>query len=582
MLLRMRSSLLVALSCAVLGLSVACGDERGGAGTPPPRVDPRPLPDDDEDDDVDEDVDVDLQERPARPEEPFAPSAARLRRLLREQYVHAVADLLGDAAAATVQAPPDVPLNGSVAVGAGDLSIDPAAVDTYEAAAHAAAVASLADAGSPVRSLCTPTGATDSACWRQLATRLGRRAFRRTLAADEVDRYAALGAQATAAYVDFDARPVDKGRQFLLAALLQSPHFLYIVERGDPADDPAARQLSGAELATRLAFFLTGAPPDDELLDAGERGDLASPTALEAAARALLTDPRARTALRAYFVERLHLDGLATANRPDPDLTPTVRAALVEETLRLVDDVVWTRNADVRELFRSTETFVNDPLAAYYGWLPLPGSGSDFVKVPTPAAEGRSGLLTRGAFLVRFAHPDRSSPTLRGKFIREQLLCTAVPAPPPTVETTLPETEPDGMPRTTRDRLAAHAHERSCAGCHVFIDPPGYVLEHYDQFGRYRTHEQGLPIDASGELDGHPVADAAGFMEALDERVDLVSCLARGVYRHAVGRMEEAGQEAALYDVDTAFIDGGLRLQEALVAIAVSDAFRFINTTDGE
>jgi hypothetical protein len=579
MLVLMRTRLLLALPCAVVALGVACADVAPEDGDDAaPRIDPTPLPTDPET----PDDDVDLGPRPVRPPTPFAPPSARLRRLLRSQYQAAVADLLGNAAAATTTAPPDVPLNGSVAVGSGDLAVAPAAIETYEASATAAAAAAVDDSSSPLRAICTPSSPNDNTCWQQLAQRLGRRAFRHTLDADDAARYAALGQQAATAYADAgEPRAVDKGIQFLVTALLQSPHFLYMVERGEPGDDPAARRLTGPELATRLSFFLTGAPPDDELLDAAERGDLSSPTTLATTARVLLTDPRAKDALRGYFVEKLQLEPLATVNRPDPLLTPTVRAELVEETLRVVDDVVWTRNADVRELLRTTDTFVNDELANYYGF-PLPGSGSFFVKVSTPAEQGRAGILTRGAFLTRFAQPDRSSPTLRGKFIREQLLCAAVPAPPPGVSTTLPEQEPDGLPHTTRDRIEAHASIESCVGCHAYIDPLGYPLENFDQFGRYRTHENGLPIDASGGIDDRTSDDAAGFMGLLDERADLVSCLARGLYRHAVGRMEEAGQDGVLYDVDSEFIDGGLKLQDAMVAIATSDAFRFVTTADEE
>jgi hypothetical protein len=579
MLVAMRSQLHLALPAAVLALGLACtgappGDVPGRT-TPPVDVTPLPIETDDPDG-------VDLGPRLPRPAAPFAPSAARLRRLLHGQYQRAVADLLGDAAGVAAVAPPDVPLNGSVSVGSGDLSIAPAAVETYESSARAAAAAAMADPSSPLRAICTPSSGDDAACWQQLARRLGRRALRHTLTEEEVARYATLGQQATAAYAAIaDPDAVARGVQFLVAALLQSPEFIYMVERGEPGDDPEARRLTGAELATRLSFFLTGAPPDDELLDAAERGDLSSPTVLAATARALLTDPRAKSALHDYFVEKLELEPLATLNRPDPQLTPSVRAALVEETLRLVDDVVWTKNADVRELLRSTDTFVNDELARYYGFA-LPGSGSSFVKIATPPEQGRAGLLTRGAFLLRFAQPDRSSPTLRGKFIREQLLCASVPPPPPGVTTVLPDEEGDGLPHTTRDRIEAHAGDPSCAGCHAYIDPLGYPFEHFDQYGRYRTHENGLPIDSSGGLDDRTSADATEFMGLLDERADMVSCLVRGLYRHAVGRMEAAGQDAVLYDVDTEFIDGGLRLQDAMVAIATSDAFRFVNTADEE
>ena len=361
-----------------------------------------------------------------------------------------------------------------------------------------------------------------------------------------------------------------------MLALLQSPHFLYIVEIGDEAQPPEARSLTGAELATRLSFFITDGPPSDALLDAGEAGSLSSPTVLEATARELLAQPEARAAVRNAFRERLQLLNFQTLNRPDPALTPSVRTAMVEESLRLIDDVVFDRNVDLRELFSTTTTFVNDELAAYYGFS-LPGSGAFFSRVQTPAAEGRAGLLTRGAFLTRFAHNNRSSPTLRGKFIRENLLCASVPAPPNDVTTTLPEQIDDNLPRTTRDRMAAHMTEPRCAACHETMDPLGFSLEHYDQFGRYRTHENGLPIDSSADVDGDAAADAVGFMAILKNRSDMASCLVRALYRHGTGTIEESGQEAALYDVDTAFFASGLKLQEAMVAITLSDAFGIVS-----
>ena len=108
----------------------------------------------------------------------------------------------------------------------------------------------------------------------------------------------------------------------------------------------------------------------------------------------------------------------------------------------------------------------------------------------------------------------------------------------------------------------------------------GFALEHFDQFGRYRTHENGLPIDASAELDGAGADGASAFMGVLDKRSDMVSCLVRGLFRHGTGHLEEIGEDPSLYDVDTAFISSGMRLQEGLVAIVVSDAFGFVNTLD--
>ena len=557
--------LLAAVSVVAAALA-GCPDGARPFG-PPDETPPTPLP-----------GDVDLDDRGARPDIDFAPAAARLRLLLAPQYKNAVRDLLGTAAAEQALPPADVPLNGFVAVGAGDLSVSAAAVAAYEGSAAAIAAAAAVDPTSPLSTICTPSSTSDTACFDTLARTLGRRAFRRTLEAEEVQRFSSIAQQAATAYDD-----VVKGREFLALALLQSPHFLYMVEIGDPAQPPEARRLTGPELATRLSFFLTNAPPSDALLDAAEAGSLASPATLEAFARELLTDPRAKEAVRAFFAEKLQMAQLPTLNRPDPvgapALTNDVRALMVEETLRTVDDVVWDRNADVRELLTTRDTFVNDDLAAYYGF-DLPGSGAFFTKVRTPDDEERSGIFSQGAFLVRFAHPNRSSPTLRGKFMREQLLCTAIDAPPNDVVTTLPEREDDGLPRTTRDRMSEHDDNPRCAGCHAAMDPLGYSLEHFDQYGRYRTHENGLPIDATANADGVLADGAVAFFDALEHKSDLVSCLVRGLFRNGVGHIEEDGEEAALYDVDSAFIASGLKVQEALVAIAVSDVFGFVNTTE--
>ena len=554
-------------SCALAG-TLGCGD----GSVPyvdrqdPPVVDPPrpPLPHEE----------GELSERLPRPDNAFAPAPARLRRLLQLQYRNAVEDLLGTAAQQASSPPDDVPLNGFIAVGAGDLSLSASVIDSYEASAAAAAAAAVADPSSPLHAVCTPAAVDDNACFSQVASTLGRRAFRRTLEPTEVSGLTALAIEAATAY-GVPAR----GLEYLTMGLLQSPHFLYMVEIGDAADAAAARRLSGTELATRLSFFLTASPPSDELLAAAESGALSSPAALEAEARALLTEPRAREALRAYFGEKLQVALLPTLNRPDPALTTTVRQQMVEETLRTIDDVVWDRDADVRELLSGRDTFVNDELAAYYGYA-LPGSGAQFSRVTPPAEQGRAGIFSQGAFLVRFAHPDRSSPTLRGKFLRENILCSPVPAPPDDVVTTLPAATNNNLPQTPRERMIAHQTEPRCAACHAAMDPMGFALEGFDQFGRYRTHENGLPVDVSADLDGETALGAPEFMGLLDGRSDMVSCLVRGLFRHATGHIEEVGEDPSLYDTDTAFIGGGLRLQEGLVAIVTADAFRFVRTLD--
>ncbi len=389
----MHTRILTAGLCGLAFVVAGCqaGVSADGVQTPPPAptTPTTPLP-------TDPEV-PGLTDRFPRSDTPFEPGPVRLRRLLEPQYKNAVGALLGSASAAVALPPADVPLNGFNAVGAADLALSGNGVECYEASAAAIAAVASVDPASPARAICQ---SADAGCYASIVRTLGRRAFRRSLSEDEVNTYAALGVAAADAYVNLDASPFTKGLEYVLLGLLQSPHFLYIVEVGVEGEGDDARHLTGPELATRLAFFLTDAPPDDALLDAAEAGALSSPATLEATARELMTRPEARTALRENFRERLQLRDFSSLNRPEPGLTPSVRAAMVEESLRLIDDVVWDRNADIRELFSTTTTFVNDELAAYYGF-DLPGSGAVFARVPTPPEQGRAGLLTRGAFLTR-------------------------------------------------------------------------------------------------------------------------------------------------------------------------------------
>ena len=507
--------------------------------------------------------------RPDRPEQPFAPSVGRLRRLLSFQYSNSIEAVFGPQAASAAVPPADVPLNGSLAIGSAGLSASPTDIEAYETSAQAVAAAALADASSPVRTMCAPGAVDDAGCLSMIVGNLGRQLFRRSLGADEVAAYVALGQQAGRDTGDFN-----EGAAFVVRALLQSPNFLYLTELGIDTDPNEAKRLAPTELASRLSYFLTGAPPGSDLLDAAESGDLDSPTGLRLWAETLVAQQGAREALHHFIIERFELDKLQSADR-DAALTPALRDAMMQETLRLVDDIVFDRDADARELFTASYTFANDDLAAYYG-LPQPGTGAGFGRVELPADSGRAGLLTQGGFLVRFAHPARTSPTLRGKYIREAVLCQAVPPPPPDVIASLPETSDDNMPMTTRDRLQQHITDPSCAACHASMDPLGFAFEGFDQNGRRRTHENGLPVDDSAELDGVVAQGARGFSALLAARGEMASCLVRNLFRHGTGHIEESGEEPILYDVDTAFFESGFRLKEALVSIASSDAFRFV------
>jgi Protein of unknown function (DUF1588)/Protein of unknown function (DUF1592)/Protein of unknown function (DUF1595)/Protein of unknown function (DUF1585)/Protein of unknown function (DUF1587) len=557
-------SLLPAAVCCVLGgaLATSCVDGAFmGPGQDPDDVGNNPPP-------------------PPPEPDPFAPAEARLRRLASWQIRNAIGDILGSDAAAVVTPPDDVPLNGFYSVGAASLSLSPIDVERVEQSAFWAAQAAVHGEATQSWRVCAPASFDDRGCMEQIVGAVGRRAFRRPLTSEQLTRFTDVGMGAATAYGDFDL-----GLEFAVAGLFQSPQFLYQVEIGVPLaggteGDPNARALDGYEIASRLSFFLLGTTPSDGLLDAAARGDLDDATGVGLYAESMLADPRAKAAVELYFDERLQLTQMLGMNRAIDGYTDDIQSFMREETLRFIGDIVWDRNADARELFFADFTYLNDPLASYYG-LPLPGTGAQFARVTLDPSTSRGGLLTQGAFLSRFAHLDRSSPTLRGKFVREALMCQAIGAPPNDVDTTLPELSDDDTPRTTRQRIEQHMEEPRCASCHIGMDPIGFAFEAFDQGGRFRTTDNGLPVDSSGDLDGQVVDGARGLSSVLKEDATIPGCLVRNLFRHGVGHIEERSEDASLFLVESAFEDAGYRLRDLLFFIATSDAFRLVTPPGG-
>lgn len=537
------------------------GDLLDGGAMPPADVAPPPPP---------------APPEPPNPGPTFVPATARLRRLLGYQYRNAVEDLLGSAAAEAADPPPDVPLNGFTSVGSATLAVSPLDVERYEQSAFAIAASAVYYAPASSLRVCAPVAYDDLACAQQIVATFGRRAFRRRLTPEEVSRWSNIFMEAAEAYGDFDF-----GLEYAVAGILQSPHFLYMIEVGEPDPSVAnARRLTGSELATRLSFFLLGTTPPASLLEAAEEGLLDTAEGIRVHASLLLANPRARDALNAYFREVLGLGRLPQLNRPDTSFSPAIASAMQEETLRFIDDIVWERNADARELLDGSFTYVNDPLAGFYG-LPAPGTGDELVRVMLDPGQERRGLLTQGAFLARLAHEDRSSPTLRGKYIRENLLCQAVPPPPNDVNTVLPETTEEEGPRTTRERLDAHVADPNCAGCHSFMDPLGFPLERFDQAGRFRYTENGLAIRTESDVDGVPVENALGLASELASTPAVPACLIKNLFRHGTGHLEDIGEFASIQAIQDAFESSGYRLQDGLLSIIESDAFRYVSEPDG-
>jgi hypothetical protein len=468
----------------------------------------------------------------------------------------------------------DTALDGLASIGAARVSLSPTATEQFEAVALDVAHQALSNTATRAALVgCTPAGTTDDACARTFVTKFGRRAWRRDLADDEITRWATIATTASGMVKDFWG-----GLEYALAGILESPHFLYREELGTPdPTEPTRVVFGGYELATRLSYLILNTTPDDTLLDAAKSGKLGTPTGLGAEAQRLLSQPSAHDAMGSFFAELYQLDQLDSLPQlPSkfPLMTPTIGASMRAETLKVLDDIALGGDADYRTFFDTTTTYVNAELAKVYGLTGI--TGTALVKTMLPPNGPRAGFLGQGAFLAMSSHSDSGSPTRRGKFIREILLCHAVPAAPPDVDTTFPTDAPGAVQRTTRQKLEQHRTAgASCATCHSVMDPVGLGLENFDGLGSYRTMEVGQPIDASGDLDGAAFTDARGLSAALKNHKDLGSCLSRGVLRYAMGHIETPGEQSVVDAVSAQFATDGYKFKSLLYSVVASASFRY-------
>jgi hypothetical protein len=489
----------------------------------------------------------------------FAPGPAALRRLTGAQYWNSIDDLMGPGAP---QSPldPDQSNAGFDAIGASVVATSPTGVAQYETAALSISAWAFSEPARRAALVACPAGAPpDQACAQTFVSRFLGQAFRRQATASEVARYMALINGAPDLWA---------GMQEGVAAILQSPNFLYRVELGAPvASMPGVLRLGGYEVASRLSFLLWNAPPDPALLGAAQQGTLDTAAGVSAQVTRMFSLPPARTGIRDFFAEALNLQDLGVLN------DPALAADMHQETLLLVDDIIFGRNADLQELLSSRSTFISQRLAAHYG-LPVPAAPG-FSRVTLPATSMRVGFLGQGSFLVATSSLDHPSATLRGKFVRESLLCQNVPAPPANVNTTLAPAS-STMPMTTRQQLTMHRADAACAACHAFMDPIGLAFDNFGWDGKYRDQEFGLPIDPGGDLDGQPFANASQLALLVAQREDVSACTARKLYRVAVGHQESAGEEPAIADLAKSFAASGHRVSALVTSLAASDAFRLV------
>lgn len=489
-------------------------------------------------------------------------------RLSAGQYANVLADLFGPELIAPDAIEPDTAQAGFIAIGSALAAMSARGVEQFEAAAFDIAEQAL---GTPeIRDRlvdCTPAGPVDDDCARETLATLGLRAWRRPLTETQLERLVGVAAVAGETLDDFDA-----GLAYAIAGLMQSPYFIYRIELGEDAPDGGLRY-TDYEMASRLSFFLWNTSPDDELLEAASRGELTDEATLEGHVRRLLESDRTREGVANFFTEMLELyelDHLSKDPTRFPHMSPDVGPSAARETLLSVDHLVFDLEGDYRDLFTTRRTFLNRKLAAIYA-VPAP-SREGFAETELPADQPRRGLLGQLSFLALHSHPTASSATLRGAFVREVLLCQAVPAPPAGVDTSIPEPSPD-LP-TLRDRMAIHNESPSCSGCHLFTDGIGLGLENFDGIGRYRLTESDVLIDATGELDGHTFSNPIELADVVADHPDLTSCLVESMYRYATNRVDGSGEEQLIRRLDDRFTAAEYRVLDLMFDIAMSPGFR--------
>lgn len=501
------------------------------------------------------------------------PGPSPLRRLTRFEYNNTVSDLLQDASA---------PANTFPLEEAGAQRVPLLLAEGHVSAAQSLSANVLADL--PQRLPCATTAATgdmaaQEVCAQQLIDQLGPKAYRRPLTAGERERLLSTF-RAGREFLDFES-----SIGAVLESMLLSPQFLYRVENGTAvAGDPSVLQVDAWGMASRLSYFLWASMPDDALLSAAQEGRLATAADVRREAERMYGSERSRAVVRYFNRAWLELSGVDGQHKDAsafPDYTEEIGPLLRIQTETFTESLYFTPGGTLNELFTAPYTYMNQPLAQFFGVSGPTGDAFERVDLdPTKHA----GVLTEASLMSHFATADRTHPILRGVFVRRKVLCHELPDPPPGI------TDGRGTvvdPNATeRERLAVHRMNPSCATCHQFIDPVGLAFENFDATGRWRDLEAGKPVDVSGNLDNTdvpgPVNGAVELSHKLADSEQVRECMTRNWFRFANGRGETSDDACSMARVTQTFSQSGGDLRELVLAMTQTDAFLYRTAPEAE
>ncbi|HEV7610933.1 MAG TPA: DUF1592 domain-containing protein [Steroidobacteraceae bacterium] len=505
---------------------------------------------------------------PAEPVTPGAPAITR--RLTPDQYRAVVTDVFGPAIRIEGRFEPGIRYDGLFAVGYGHVGVTSAGLEQYDAMARGIAAQVVSPEHRDTLIPCTPhsSAAADDACAMQFFAAAGPPLYRRPLTPTELESAVAIARTTAQKLNNFYS-----GVEMSLAGMLDSPPFLFRRQVAEPDPDrPGTYRLDAYSRASQLSFFLWNSGPDRALMAAARSGALQTESGLRKEVDRMLQSARLEAGVRAFFADMLQFDlfdTLAKEAKIYPKWTAQVSVDAQEQTLRTIVDLLLRQHGDYRDLFTTRKTFLTPMLGSLYG-VPVAQNSAPWQSYQFPDGDPRVGLLAQASFVALHSHEGLSSPTLRGKALRELLLCEPVPPPPGNVNFAVAQDTHNPNFKTMRDRLSAHRTDPTCAGCHKLMDPMGFALENFDSDAGYRISENGQPLDTSGELDGVPFIDAAGLGRAMHDNPATSACLVRQVHSYATGRGAMRRDMPWIRYLEKGFAEDGYHAPELMRRIALS------------
>jgi hypothetical protein len=491
------------------------------------------------------------------------------------QYRQSILDIFGPSIIITGSFEPETRVQGLLAIGARQSNVSDSGLESYDNIARG-----IADQVVDERHRATYLGCTahdpksnDDACARSFFARVGPMLYRRPLTGDEIQARVNAAAVATGKVHDFYG-----GLSLSLAEMLISPQFLFRYKMYEPdPEHPGQERLDAYSKVSELSFFLWNTTPDEELLKSAESGAIQTRAGLEQQVDRMISSPRISAGVRAFFADMLGYSDFDTVAK-DPSFFPRytlpVKDESQEQTLRTIVDHLVTRRGDYRDLFTTPHTFLTRALAVLYG-VPLVdpsdnGQPQRWIAYTYPPGDPRAGILSEASFTALFSPSGRTSPTGRGKGLREYVLCERVPPPPGNVSFKFVEDIGNPQFKTARERLTAHRTEPMCAGCHKLTDPIGLALENFNSAGGYRTEENGVPIDASGEINGHQFVGSQGLAQAVHDDPAATKCVASKAFAFETGYLPPPA-DPQWQQITQRFADSHYNFLELMRQVALSD-----------